>query len=81
MKIEFEVQTEYGLYRDALYFPDDQPLPDDTVIEAMKQERVNAWVDIMKNPPPSVEQYIIYDQNGNPFDQNGKPILSRSEIL
>lgn len=43
-EIIFEFDTKYGLYRDALYFPDDQPLPDDSVIEAMKQERVNNWI-------------------------------------
>lgn len=57
MQIIFEIQTIYGLYRDALYFPDNEPLPDDSVIEAMKQERVNNWIaqieaSQQQDPPP-----------------------------
>lgn len=56
MQIIFEVQTKFGLYRDALYFPDNEPLPDDATIEAMKQERANNWVAFVEaasqEPPP-----------------------------
>lgn len=74
MKIDFEIQTDYGMFRDALYFPDDQPLPNDAEIETMKQERVNNWVDYIKNPPPSP----FIDANGNPYplDEYGNPIRS-----
>jgi hypothetical protein len=51
MKIDFEIQTNYGMYRDALYFPDDQ-VPNDSEIEAMKQARVANWIDFILNPPP-----------------------------
>jgi hypothetical protein len=71
MKIDFEVDTEYGLYRDALYFPDGEPLPDDATIDAMKTERVNNWVTFINSPPPS-----LVDENGNPLplDEFGNPI-------
>lgn len=51
MKIDFEYQTEYGLFSDALWFPDDQPLPSPEEIEAMKLERLNNWLAILANPP------------------------------
>ena len=70
MKIDFEVKTEFGPYRDALYFPDDQ-VPSDSEIEAMKQARVANWIDFILNPPPPP-----VDENGNPYplDENGIPI-------
>lgn len=43
MKLDFEVQTDYGMYRDALYLPDDGTFtPED--IEKIKQERVDNWI-------------------------------------
>ena len=52
MKIDFEFGTQYGVFRDALYFPDDQ-VPDDATIEAMKIARRDAWVNFIENPPPN----------------------------
>ena len=51
MKIEFEVQTDYGLYRDALCFPDGESLPDQMTIETMKAERVKNWIAGITAPP------------------------------
>ena len=59
MKIDFEIQTNYGMYRDALYFPDDQ-VPSNPEIEAMKQARVANWVDFILNPP-SVDESVQTD--------------------
>ena len=50
MKIDFEFQTEHGIFRDALYLPDDHGLTD-AQIEAMKQERVNNWIAFVIAPP------------------------------
>lgn len=57
-QIVFEEETQYGVYRDALFFPDDQPLPSDAVIQGMKQERVTNWIYNVENPPayPPPEQ-------------------------
>lgn len=44
MKIEFEFQTDYGTFRDAIWVPDDAPMPTDFEIEAMKQARLAAWL-------------------------------------
>lgn len=43
-EIIFEYETPHGTYRDALYFPDDQPLPPEAEIKAMELERVNNWI-------------------------------------
>ena len=43
MKIDFEFQTAYGNFADALHFPDDQ-VPSAEEIEAMKQKRLDNWL-------------------------------------
>ena len=43
VKITFETQTSHGLYRDALYFQEEEIPPEDE-IERLKQERVDNWV-------------------------------------
>jgi len=50
MKIDFEFETKYGKYSDALYLPDDHTFTDDE-IQAMKQQRLDAWVSFIENPP------------------------------
>jgi hypothetical protein len=47
MKIDFEYETQYGKYGDALFFPDDQPMPSDDEIEALKQQRLNNWLALL----------------------------------
>lgn len=47
MKIDFEFQTEFGLFRDALHLPDDNDLTDEQ-IEALKAERRDNWIAIVK---------------------------------
>lgn len=53
MKIDFEFQTEHGLFRDALHLADDHSLTDEQ-IEAMKAERRDAWIAVVT--APSVEE-------------------------
>jgi len=52
IEIKFQFDTQYGVYSDALYFPNDEPLPPPEVIEAMKLERLNNWLAFVENPPP-----------------------------
>lgn len=54
MKIDFEFETPYGKFADALRFPDDQAVPSDTEIEAMKQQRLTNWLAFVA--PPAVEE-------------------------
>jgi hypothetical protein len=80
MKIDFEFYTQYGTFCDALYFPDDDPLPSDDLITQMKQERLDAWIAFVDQqssaPPPSKYQR---DENGNLIlDSNGDPIPLRA---
>jgi hypothetical protein len=50
MKIYFEYQTQYGKYGDTLFFPDDQAMPSDAEIEAMKQQRLDKWISLLTAP-------------------------------
>ena len=56
IKIDFERGTNPYLYKDALYFTEEQfdaLTPEE--IEAMKDERYNNWYDMVTNPPPSTD--------------------------
>lgn len=50
IKIDFEFDTPYGLFRDALHLPDDHGLSDGQ-IEAMKAERRDNWIAVVTAPP------------------------------
>ena len=50
IKIEFEFNTEHGVFRDGLYSPDDHGLSD-AEIDAMKQQRVDNWIALVTAPP------------------------------
>jgi hypothetical protein len=53
IKIDFEFTTEFGIFKDALYLPDDHTLSDND-IEVIKKERVDNWLAIV-NPAPVEE--------------------------
>ena len=50
IKIDFEFETKYGKFRDALYLPEGHTYTDQQ-IQTMKQERLNNWVHSVENPP------------------------------
>lgn len=50
MKIDFEFTTQYGKFADALWFPDDQPLPSEAELNAMKQQRLDNWIAAVTAP-------------------------------
>ena len=58
MKIDFEFETQYGKFCDALYFEDDA-VPDEATIEALKQQRVENWIAIVTAPPAT--DYVEID--------------------
>jgi hypothetical protein len=49
-KIDFEIDSSFGKYRDAIVLFDGQTMTD-AEIEAMKQERFDRWLDLVSNPP------------------------------
>ena len=49
MKLDFEFQTEHGLFRDALHLPDDHGMTDEQ-IEVMKTERRDVWIAVVTAP-------------------------------
>ena len=50
MTIIFEFPSEYGTFRDALNFIDDQPIPSDDELTAMKQARFDIWYAVITTP-------------------------------
>jgi hypothetical protein len=53
IKIDFEFETENGIFRDALHLPEDNTLTDDE-IQALKEQRRDNWLAIVNAPPVDV---------------------------
>lgn len=60
VKIDFEYETKYGVYRDALHLPVDHTYTE-AQIAAMKQERVDTWVYAIENPPAPEPEIVVID--------------------
>lgn len=62
MKIDFEYQTNHGLFRDALHLPDDHSFTE-AEIEAMKEARRDAWIAVVTAPPVEEpeQEYVEID--------------------
>ena len=56
MKIDFEFETQYGKFADALWFPDDAEIPSDAEIEALKQQRLDNWIALITAPAEEAPQ-------------------------
>jgi len=60
IKIDFEYETKYGVYRDALHLLVDHTYTE-AQIAAMKQERVDTWVYAIENPPAPEPEIVVID--------------------
>lgn len=58
IKIDFEFETQYGTFRDALYLPEDSSHTEEQITE-MKTERLNNWLFAVENPP--TPEYVEID--------------------
>jgi hypothetical protein len=54
IKIDFEFDSQYGKFADALHLPEDHGLSD-AQIEALKQERLDNWLAILNAPQEPVD--------------------------
>lgn len=54
VKIDFEFDSQYGKFADALHLPDDHGLSN-AQIEALKQERLDNWLAILNAPQEPVD--------------------------
>lgn len=56
VKIDFEFDTQHGVFRDALYLPKDHAYSE-AEIQAMKEQRRDNWIAIVT--APSVEEVVV----------------------
>ena len=54
--INFEFNTKYGKFNDALVLPEDHGFTE-AELTAMKQTRLNNWISFIENPP-KIEESI-----------------------
>jgi hypothetical protein len=60
IKIDFEFETKYGKFRDALYLPEDQGLNQEQ-IALMQQQRLDNWLFAVENPPEPESETVEID--------------------
>jgi hypothetical protein len=66
MIINFEFETQYGKFGDALTFPDDQELPNGEEIENMKQQRLSNWLALFNESVQEIQE-VVQDPTLDPI--------------
>lgn len=66
IKIDFEFDTTYGVFRDALYLPEDHTFSDEEIV-AMKQQRLDNWLAVVNAPPQEEEIINSVEINGETY--------------
>lgn len=60
IKIDFEFETQYGVFSDALYLPEDHNFTTAQIAE-MQAERLDNWLFAVENPPEPEPETIEID--------------------
>ena len=80
IKIDFEFDTQYGKFRDALHLPADHSFTEDD-LNAMKQERLDNWLLAVENPPaPEPETVEINGVTYEKVEIDGQFVLKPVEV-
>lgn len=61
IKIDFEFESKYGVFRDALHLPDDHGMTDEQ-IAAMKQQRFDNWIAVIEMPAVEVAAEVAAEE-------------------
>ena len=80
IKLDFEFQTKYGMYRDALHLADDHTFTPEQII-AMQNERVTKWIQTIENPPSNTPETV--DIDGVQYEEieiNGYTVLKPIKV-
>jgi hypothetical protein len=79
VKVDFEFTTPHGVFRDALYLNDNHQLTE-AEINALKQERLDAWLYAVENPPePELEIVEIDGVQYEKVSVDGQTLLKPLE--
>lgn len=62
IKIDFEFETQYGTFRDALHLPDDHGFSEEE-ITSLKQQRLDNWLSVVNAPPALESEQEVVVQN------------------
>jgi MOSC domain-containing protein YiiM len=80
VKIDFEFQTKYGVFRDALHLPEDHGYTQEQISE-MQAERLNNWLYSVENPPaPEPETVEIDGITYEKIEIDGQVVLKPVEV-
>ncbi len=70
MKIDFEFETKYGIFRDALHLPDNHTLTESD-IDLLKKQRLDTWIAILEAPsePEVIPQTSSIEISGEVYEK------------
>jgi hypothetical protein len=61
IKIDFEFDSQYGIFRDALHLPEDHSLTNEE-IENIKKERFDSWINVFTvSSEEKSDNLVTYD--------------------
>jgi hypothetical protein len=66
IKIDFEFETTYGVFRDALHLPEGHGFTEEE-IAAMKQQRLDNWLAVVTAPSQEEEVVNTIEINGETY--------------
>ena len=79
VKIDFELDSEFGKYRDAIVLDDGHGLSEEQIDE-LKQQRLASWTTAIvaameAAEPPEGFEFQMDEYGSIVYDENGKPVL------
>ena len=79
MKIDFEYNTDYGVFRDAINLPDNHSYTN-AELEAMKIARRDNWIAVVTAPPVEPDTIEIDGVTYEKIEINGQTVLKPVEV-
>ncbi len=74
IKIDFEFNTVHGIFKDALYLQEGHGFTE-TEIDAMKEERLNSWLQMLSATTPRPDIVSIDGVDYEKVDIDGQIVL------
>lgn len=79
VKIDFEYTTAYGVYKDALYLPEDHEYTQEQIV-SMQTERLNQWIKNIESPTVQNEYVDIDGVQYEGIEINGYTVLKPIKV-
>jgi hypothetical protein len=80
IKIDVEFTTQYGVFRDAIYLPEDHQFTQQE-IDQMKQQRLDNWITAITTPPPPSAEPVTQETQTVEIDGETYTPLNTTKLI